>query len=203
MTHQLRTWCKSRQVVSTAIGLVVVGPLICGIGYQILLPITLNSGHGQWFLSAPALGGLGLALLASLNSLPAVPEWEVPLQRRTRIAHAATWGTLVMLGAGGPAVAVVRLPDTDHQYIPTSILAFYLLCAAVCGAAIHTAGRTLGTSLALVVIAGAVAIEQATGTRWPLPDLRTNPSWVVCCLGLLVALYTAYRTAGHPPRFRR
>ena len=194
------TWCSSRQVLGTVVGALVLGTVVCALGYNVVVAVVLNSGARAWALSIPSLVSIGLVLIAMLNTLPTAPEWEHPLRRRTRIAHACMWSVVIALGAAGPGVAVVRLSVHDPEGLhPSSTIAFYLTVAGVCGTAIHLLGRSIGTLVFLAITGATIAIEQATNHYDVLADVRANPSWITSIVALTLAVTAAYRTAGHPP----
>lgn len=193
------TWCSSRQVLGTVIGLLVLGTVTCYLGYNNVIPIVLNSGTRPWALGIPDVVAIGIVLIATLNTLPTAPEWEQPLHRRTQVAHACMWSVVIALGVTGPAVAAARLPSNQTELHPSSGIAFYLTVAGICGATIHLLGRSIGTLAFLTMTAATIAIEQATNHYPLLADVRASPSWITSAVTLCIAIIAAYRTAGHPP----
>lgn len=197
-TYTPLTWCSSRQVLSTVAGVLVLGIISCGVGYNNVIPIVLNAGTRAWALGIPNLSSVGLVLLGTVNTLPGAPQWEQPLRHRTRVAHACMWSFVIALGAIGPAFGAALLPDQGGLY-PSSQIAFYFTVAGACGAAIHLLGRSAGTAMFLAITAATIAIEQATNHFDILADVRTSPSWLTCAIALTLAIAAAYRTGGHPP----
>lgn len=197
MTYTPLTWCASRQIRSTAVGLLLIGVTVCVLGYNNLIPITLNPGERSWELGVASFCSICLALLASINTLPSSPEWEQPLRSRTRAAHAFAWTLLIAVGSLGPVLAAVRLPHDVQGLYPSSIIAFYLTCAALAGITVHLWGRVNGSVTYIAIIGIVIALEQMMGDRTILADTKQRPTWTIVSVMLGAAILTAYKTAGH------
>lgn len=190
------SWGKSRRIVSTAIGVAIVGAIVCGAGYRVVMPITLNSGARPWSFTTPTFCSIGLALLLTLNTLPVAPEWEQPLRHRTRVAHCLAWLLVACLGSTGPIIAAMRLASTPHAS-NWSIVSFYVTTVGLAGCLIALLGRTAGSVALLGLVAGVIAIEQATARYAVLADIRAQPAWTVAAGAMMCAVAVTYRSGGH------
>lgn len=202
-SYTFSSWLRTRDAIATSIAVVLIGSVVCTVGRQVVIPLSLNSGERRWDLTAANFCSIGLSLLISINTLPRAAHWEQPLRRRVRIAHGCTW---ILVTAAGAAVttATVMLNGHDRGHSEWSQVAFHLATAGLGGVAVALLGKNAGAAtflgLVLVIILG----EQSLGSQLLLTDIRHAPAWGfagVCTVGGWLAM-TATGGHGVPTRHR-
>lgn len=194
------TFLRSRRVLSTAAGVLLLGVFGSWWSYRGATVILLNPNAERWKLSHPMLLALICAALISLNTLPRCPEWEKPLRSRVRWAHTTIWVGLSCLGALGPVLSQARVAAIEPRLGWHVDLAFYLSALGLMTTAALRFGRAAGCVLAIAGLFVIIAIEQWIGWMGLIADVHHPPQWALPSIACTLALVMTWRSAGHLPQ---